>query len=649
MPRASSGIEQQLRDEALYLQEETVSIASRYEQPISRAPSDVYVITDEDIRNSGATDIPTLLRQVPGMEVMQMNAVDFNVSVRGNNQLAANKLLIMIDGRSIYIDQAGLVIWKLLPVSLFEIKRIEVLKGPASAVYGFNAFDGVVNIATKSPEEMKGTTLQVAGGEVGTLLTSAVHAGTMGNWGFRLSGGHEQTQRWSDRDAPALNGQRVNGVTEYHLLGDGKIRAEAGFGRSNPYNGFTNSISTGENHFSQAYASVGYERHGLLVRGWWNGHFAETNARVHPPLLPLTRVTDRLGRMDQTHSLNTYDFETRYRFSALETLNVNIGANYRRIIHSSNFLSTQTTEDRLGLYAQGDWKVLPSLEFIAGLRYDLDTFIIPTLSPRGAILYHLTPDHAIRFSGSLAYRPPTTTEVGLSILNPLMLPGLPPLTSIVLGSADVKPEQIVSYELGYQGWWWGHRLRTRVNGFFNHISDLIAFRSPSDNPLGTVRPINGGVADVYGGEVGAELLLTSWLSGFANYAYQEIGQSFTGFSRRGFPQHKINAGLRTKWNSFTGEILYHHVGDASYPLADAFTNLAPFFPAGTMLPQERVPAYNLLNLRLGYVLWQQLTTGYVREAELGISVFNALHDEHREHPLGDLLGTRVMGWLTVKL
>ena len=216
MPRASSGIEQQLRDEALYLQEETVSIASRYEQPISRAPSDVYVITDEDIRNSGATDIPTLLRQVPGMEVMQMNAVDFNVSVRGNNQLAANKLLIMIDGRSIYIDQAGLVIWKLLPVSLFEIKRIEVLKGPASAVYGFNAFDGVVNIATKSPEEMKGTTLQVAGGEVGTLLTSAVHAGTMGNWGFRLSGGHEQTQRWSDRDAPALNGQRVNGVTEYH-------------------------------------------------------------------------------------------------------------------------------------------------------------------------------------------------------------------------------------------------------------------------------------------------------------------------------------------------------------------------------------------------------------------------------------------------
>ena len=111
IPRTSSATEQALHDEALYLNEETVSIASRYEQPISRAPSDVYVITDEDIRNSGATDIPTLLRQVPGMEVMQMNAVDFNVSVRGNNQLLANKLLILVDGRSIYIDQSGTFLW----------------------------------------------------------------------------------------------------------------------------------------------------------------------------------------------------------------------------------------------------------------------------------------------------------------------------------------------------------------------------------------------------------------------------------------------------------------------------------------------------------------------------------------------------------
>lgn len=647
--RTSAATERKMHEEVLYLKEETVSIASRYEQPISRAPSDVYVITDEDIKSSGATDIPTLLRQVPGMEVMQTNAVDFNVSVRGNNQLAANKLLVLVDGRSIYVDQAGIVFWKQLPVALTEIKRIEVLKGPASAVYGFNAFDGVVNIITKSPGEMRGTTLQVAGGEVGTILASAVQAGTVGNWGYRVSAGHEQTQRWSNRDAPALNGQRIGGLAEYHLADDGKIRAEAGLARSNPYNGILNSISTGENQLSQTYALVSYEQRGLLIRGWWNGLFSEANALIHPLLVPLLGVTDRFGQSNQEFSLNTYDLETRYRFNPFETFSLNIGANYRRIISSSNLLSNRMTENRLGLYAQGDWQVFPSLEISTGLRYDLDPFITPTLSPRGAIVYHLNSNHTLRLSSAFAYRPPTTNDVGLNALNPVTLPGSPPVATAILGSNDVKPEQIASYEVSYQGWWWKHRVRTRVTGFFNHISDLIVFRNPTGNPLNAARPMNGGIADVYGGEAGLEVLVTSWLSGFANYGYQEVGQSSTGFSRRGFPHHKVNAGLRAMWHPFTAEILYHHVGVASYPLADAFTNLARFFPAGTVLPQEQVASYNLLNIRLGYLIWQQQSGDNVQEAELALSVFNALDDTHREHPLGDLLGTRVMGWLTVKL
>ena len=107
----------------------------RQEQPISQAPSNVYVITDEDIRLSGATDIPTLLRRIPGMEVMDLNNADINVSVRGNNQLLANKLLIMVDGRSIYNDFQGSISWRSIPVTLPEIKRIEVLKGPTSSLY----------------------------------------------------------------------------------------------------------------------------------------------------------------------------------------------------------------------------------------------------------------------------------------------------------------------------------------------------------------------------------------------------------------------------------------------------------------------------------------------------------------------------------
>ena len=649
IPRTSSETDKHLQEVSLYLEEETVSIASRYEQPISRAPSDVYVMTDDDIRLSGATDIPTLLRRVPGMEVMQTNSVDFNVSVRGNNQLLANKLLILVDGRSIYIDQSGQVLWKLLPVALAEIKRIEVLKGPASAVYGFNAFDGVVNIMTKSPEEMRGSTLQIAGGELGTLLTTGVHAGTVGDWGFRVSGGHEQNQRWSDKHAPALHSQRFSGMTEYHLSGHGRIRAEAGLSRANPYNGFATETNFSDTHLSQAHGLLSYEQDGLLVRGSWNGLFSKTTPTVYPPLDPLFSLTDRSGRTDQDFSFNTYDFESRYLLTPLNALKLNAGANFRHIILSSNILSTRTAQNRLGLYAQGDWQVSPALEVSAGLRYDLATFGTPTLSPRGAVVYHVTENHAFRMSGSVAYRPPTTIDVGLNLQTLLTIPGVPPGASVALGSTDVKPEQIISYEFGYQGWWWNHRLRTRASGFFNHISDLIAFRNMPNNPFSPSRPVNGGLADIYGGEAGMELLITSWLSGFANYAYQEVGQTSSGFSRRGFPHHKVNAGLRLTMSPLTGEILYHHVGNASYPLADIFTSLARFFDAGTTLPNELVPAYNLLNLRLGYRLWQQSTGDDVREAELALSVFNALNDQHREHPLGDFLGTRVMGWLTVKL
>src|SRR6185503_13086982 len=161
----------------LIKEEETVSIASRYEQPISQSASNVYVVTDDDIRQSGATDLPTVLRRIPGMEVMQMSGANYNVSVRGDNQTSANKLLVLVDGRSMYVDVQGATYWKTIPVTLPEIKRIEVIKGPASSVYGFNAFDGVVNIITKSPAEMKGTTLQFGGGTYGTISSAAIQAG----------------------------------------------------------------------------------------------------------------------------------------------------------------------------------------------------------------------------------------------------------------------------------------------------------------------------------------------------------------------------------------------------------------------------------------------------------------------------------------
>jgi iron complex outermembrane receptor protein len=212
----------------------------------------------------------------------------------------------------------------------------------------------------------------------------------------------------------------------------------------------------------------------------------------------------------------------------------------------------------------------------------------------------------------------------------------------VQGSNNLQPEKIVSYELEYQGWYWQHRLRGRAALFYNHISDLITFSGS-----GIVQA--GGVADIYGGETSLEFLATKWLSGFGNVAYQEIGQTLTGTSQRGGPRFKYNAGLRGQWDSgLSGELTYHWVGAATYPLSAAFATFAPL--GGFTPPNPHVGSYHLLNLRGAYRFWQDQTSdSYRREAEVAVSVFNALNDTHKEHPLGDLIGSRVMGWLTVKL
>lgn len=127
-----------------------VVTAAKKVQKISEAPAAMYVITEEDIKQSGATTIPDVLRIVPGIDVMEITATDFAINARGFNQEMSNKMLVLIDSRTMYWDFYGLIAWDSFPIALEEIKRIEIVKGPGSALYGANAFSGVINILTKS-------------------------------------------------------------------------------------------------------------------------------------------------------------------------------------------------------------------------------------------------------------------------------------------------------------------------------------------------------------------------------------------------------------------------------------------------------------------------------------------------------------------
>ena len=623
-------------EEMLLLKEETVSIAVRHEQPISEAPSNVYVITDEDIRHSGATDLPTVLRRIPGLEVMQTTGADINVSARGDNQLFVNKMLVMVDGRSIYIDTQGIVFWKPIPVTLPEIKRIEVLIGPASVLYGFNAFDGIINIITKSPEEMKGTTLQFGGGEFGTIAASAIQAGSFDKFGYRLSVGHDQNNQWRNRDALAFRDNKFNLHTEYALSATSKVFVSGGLVDSNKSDGPVVDPTLSSARPALGYAHIGYERSNFFIRAFWTEYTDSFDIRT-PLLLNLLSFTDKAGNPISSFNANTYDLETQHTVELPATNRLTYGVNYRHNTVSANFLSQFGREDRLGLYVQDEWKATQSLTVVAGVRYDLDTFIHPTTSPRGAVLYRFHPDHTLRASISVAFRPPTMLET-LFDSRTSTNPPLPPSMLSVAGSRNLSAEEIVSYEIGYQGWFLRHRLRGRGDLFFNHITNLVGPFPVS--PISSTFVNNGtGSADIYGGEAGVEFLATHSISGFANFSYQEISQTFSGQVQRAGPRFKANAGLRGEWdNGLNGEVALFHVGAATYPISSTF---AAFAPLGVVPPDPRVGSYNLLNLRAGYRFWHE-------KGEVAVSVFNALNDMHKEHPLGDTIGSRVMGWLTLK-
>ena len=186
-------------DEPVSYEEQVVVTASRAEQQLVNAPAAVSLIPAETIQNSPATNIGDLLRAVPGLNVTQVSARDVNLTSRAATSTLSTSQLALVDGRSIYLDFFGLVMWDLVPTSPNDIRQIEVIRGPASAVWGANAMSGVVNIITKTPRELAaqgGTTLTIGAGAFNRSVNDdGAKSGSL----FYVNGSHAEAvnERWS--------------------------------------------------------------------------------------------------------------------------------------------------------------------------------------------------------------------------------------------------------------------------------------------------------------------------------------------------------------------------------------------------------------------------------------------------------------------
>ena len=192
-----------------------VTSVSKKDQKLSQVASAIFVITQEDIRRSGATNIPDLLRMVPGMDVAQINANTWAISGRGLNAEFANELLVMVDGREIYTPTTGGVFWDVVDIPLEDIERIEVIRGPGGSVWGANAVNGVINILTKKAGETKGAMVVAGGGNLDQGFGTAQYGGSVGkNFDYRIY------SKYLNQDhSPSLTGQ--DGGDGWHMLSGG--------------------------------------------------------------------------------------------------------------------------------------------------------------------------------------------------------------------------------------------------------------------------------------------------------------------------------------------------------------------------------------------------------------------------------------------
>lgn len=254
-----------------------VVTASRTEQPINEAPATVTVLSAAAIEDIPADDYGDLLRNVAGLNVSQTSAREINITSRGSTNTLSTSQLVLLDGRSIYLDFFGFVMWDFLPINTAEIKQIEVVQGPASAVWGANAMTGVINLITKRPKEMVGTSVILGGGERGTKYGGVTHAGVSGNMGYKVSGSYYEQDAY-DRPTGNIPGTTVpfysfpNEGTEQpkgDLRFDWDLEDDSTFTVGAGYAGTSGIVHTGIGPFSVengsylSYAKADYNRQAL--------------------------------------------------------------------------------------------------------------------------------------------------------------------------------------------------------------------------------------------------------------------------------------------------------------------------------------------------------------------------------------------------
>ena len=660
-PVAPAVLEPQ-RSEPIY--EERVVSASRFSESAVAAPSSTTQVTAQDVRLTGHTNFAELLRRAAGVEVMTLSPGSTELSIRGLNQRQSNKVLVFIDGRSVYVDLLGSTYWQSLPLSIEDVERIEVIRGPASALYGADAFSGIVNIITREP----GAGASWVSGLVGngdTYRVAGSASGTSGTVGYRLGAGVDR----ADQYALDLSPDRVDrtryfedpepdlGREHIWVRGDLKYRPARGYtlrggsglslGTLAQYGiGRIRQLIIDDLWNMQTYATLETPV-GITARTFWNATFAD--------VLPIDRVENGIDAIAFDMRTHVLDAELLYagRFRLLVDHGVAAGLGYRLKTVSWSWLDEDHVQHHVNGFLHDTMTIASWLDAVFSLRVDRHPLLDrPQISPRGAAVVKVTPGSAIRASAGRAFRSPTFLESYLELPVGTEIRGAATLSR---GSVELSPERMLSVELGYANQESDY-LSVEANAYWNVVSSAILFESVVPYTYA-----EAGSPDVYdeslgafligevgfqnesaefrqlGGELAVKAFPVQGLDVYANYAIHDtsaIGDQDLGGREldERTSQHKVNVGVQYRAPFGLDLSLDVHWSSAQV----WYLQVVSVDQGGLVNRRFDLPAYTLVNARVGMRFFDD-------RIDVGVVGTNLVDIDHREHPFGQPIPMRIMG------
>lgn len=586
--------------------------AAKKEQALADTAAAAFVITQEDIRRSGATSIPDALRMAPGVQVAQINAHDWAISIRGFNDRFSNKLLVLVDGRTVYSPLFSGTYWSAQDMVMEDIERIEVIRGPGGTVWGANAVNGVINIRTKHSKNTQGGLVSAQGGNYQNG-GSVRYGGELGQDGsYRVYAKGKQNSDY-------LNSQNQNAHDQWNA-GQGGFRADYAL--------------TGKDQLSfsgDIQEMAGDET--INFRPNIDSSMSQRNANVTAKLSHKTEdgewylqsfyLTDERRSYSMNYLIDTFDMEFQHNLQAGQRNAVTWGLDYRLVadkltdFNGVSFNPDSRETQLFSAFLQDQFSITDALRLTVGSKIEHNDYSGFEYQPNARLLWKLNENHSTWTSVSRAVRVPSRSFQDMNIsLYRVRLP-FPPFNTMegaIVGDAGVKSEQVTAFEWGYRGQM-SQNLSFDVAAFYN-IYDTLSSQYPKviQSP-GLIQNLsvtaNGLEGESYGAELYANWKVTDSWRLQPGYTWLTIDNRTNSTDTTTVSRNEGNS-PQNQYSIRSQLSLPHHIEfDTSVYYVD---NLR----AST----ATVPNYTRVDLRLGWRPFKAL--------ELSVAGQNLLDDRHPE-------------------